>query len=55
MILAMFHLVFGISSVLQPIEDAVRWLLERFHYDVGLPWAWASSPRRSSCASASSR
>ena len=40
MILAMFHLVFGISSVLQPIEDAVRWLLERFHYNVGLPWAW---------------
>ena len=40
MILAMFHLVFGISSVLQPIEDAVRWLLERFHYDIGLPWAW---------------
>ena len=41
MIVAMLHLVFGISSVLQPIEDAVRWLLERFHYNVGLPWAWA--------------
>jgi YidC/Oxa1 family membrane protein insertase len=34
-------LVFGIGSVLQPLEDAVRWLLDRFHYDVGLPWAWA--------------
>ena len=34
-------LIFGISSVLQPIEDAVRWILERFHYDLGLPWAWA--------------
>jgi YidC/Oxa1 family membrane protein insertase len=36
-----FQLVFGISSVLQPLEDAMRWLLERFHYNVGLPWAWA--------------
>ncbi len=35
------NLVFGISSVLQPLEDAMRWLLERFHYNVGLPWAWA--------------
>jgi YidC/Oxa1 family membrane protein insertase len=33
-------LVFGISDVLQPLEDALTWLLERFHYDVGLPWAW---------------
>ena len=41
MIVAMLHLVFGISSVLQPIEDVVRWVLERFHYSVGLPWAWA--------------
>jgi len=31
----------GITGVLQPLEDAVLWLLERFHYDVGLPWAWA--------------
>jgi YidC/Oxa1 family membrane protein insertase len=30
-----------VFSVLQPLEDAVRWLLERFHYNVGLPWAWA--------------
>jgi YidC/Oxa1 family membrane protein insertase len=28
-------------SILQPLEDAVRWLLERFHYDVGVTWAWA--------------
>jgi YidC/Oxa1 family membrane protein insertase len=41
MMLAALHLVFGISSVLQPIEDAVRWILERFHYNLGLPWAWA--------------
>jgi len=41
MILAALHLVFGITDVLQPIEDAVHWLLERFHYDLGLPWAWA--------------
>ncbi len=31
-------LVFGILS---PLENALRWLLERFHYDVGLTWAWA--------------
>jgi YidC/Oxa1 family membrane protein insertase len=30
-----------VFSILQPLEDAVRWLLERFHYDVGVPWAWA--------------
>jgi YidC/Oxa1 family membrane protein insertase len=34
-------LVFGITSILQPLEDAVRWLLDRFHYDLGLPWAWS--------------
>ncbi len=39
MILADF--LSGITSVLQPLEDAVLWLLERFHYNVGLPWAWA--------------
>ena len=37
----LLSLVYGISSILQPIEDAVRWMLERFHYNVGLPWAWA--------------
>ena len=30
-----------VFSFLQPLEDAVRWLLERFHYDVGLTWAWS--------------
>src|SRR5438552_12453993 len=30
-----------VFSVLQPLENAVRWLLERFHYNLGLPWAWA--------------
>src|SRR5580765_5719571 len=30
-----------VFSILQPLEDAVRWLLERFHYDVGVTWAWA--------------
>ena len=33
--------IFGISSVLQPLEDAVLWLLERFHYNLHLPWAWS--------------
>src|SRR5438270_2421130 len=31
------YLVF---SVLSPLENAVRWILERFHA-IGLPWAWA--------------
>jgi YidC/Oxa1 family membrane protein insertase len=30
-----------VFSVLQPLEDAVHWLLDRLHYDLGLPWAWA--------------
>jgi YidC/Oxa1 family membrane protein insertase len=30
-----------VFSFLQPLEDAVRWLLDRFHYNVGLPWAWS--------------
>jgi YidC/Oxa1 family membrane protein insertase len=30
-----------VLSFLAPLENAVRWLLERFHYNVGLPWAWA--------------
>jgi YidC/Oxa1 family membrane protein insertase len=29
-----------VFSVLQPLEDAVHWLLERFH-SMGLPWAWS--------------
>jgi YidC/Oxa1 family membrane protein insertase len=28
-------------SILAPLENAVRWLLDRFHSNVGLPWAWA--------------
>jgi YidC/Oxa1 family membrane protein insertase len=31
-------LVFGI---LTPLENVMRWLLDRFHYNVGLTWAWA--------------
>jgi YidC/Oxa1 family membrane protein insertase len=34
----MIALVF---SILQPIENAVQWVLERFHYNLHLPWAWA--------------
>src|ERR1700759_2516224 len=30
-----------VFSILQPLEDAVRWLLDRFHYNLHLPWAWA--------------
>jgi YidC/Oxa1 family membrane protein insertase len=30
-----------VFSVLQPLEDAVHWLLDRLHYNLGLPWAWA--------------
>src|SRR5579862_9512745 len=34
-------MVYGISNVLKPLEDAVLWLLQRFHYNLHLPWAWA--------------
>ena len=30
-----------VASFLQPLENAARWLLDRFHYNLGLPWAWA--------------
>ena len=30
-----------VFSILQPLENAVRWLLDRFHYHLGLSWAWA--------------
>jgi YidC/Oxa1 family membrane protein insertase len=30
-----------VFSVLQPLEDGVRWLLDKFHYNLGLPWAWS--------------
>ena len=33
-----FALVF---SVLGPIENAVSWLLHRFHDNIGLPWSWS--------------
>src|SRR3954453_6724407 len=29
-----------VFSILSPIENAVRWLLDEFH-TLGLPWAWA--------------
>jgi YidC/Oxa1 family membrane protein insertase len=28
-------------SILAPLENAVRWVLERFHYNLGFTWAWA--------------
>jgi YidC/Oxa1 family membrane protein insertase len=34
-------LLMVVFSILSPLENAVRWLLERFHYDVGVTWAWA--------------
>jgi YidC/Oxa1 family membrane protein insertase len=37
-VIATLTLVFNILS---PLENAVRWLLDRFHYNLGLPWAWA--------------
>src|SRR5580692_6232209 len=30
-----------VLSILSPLENAVRWLLDRFHNNLGLPWAWA--------------
>ena len=30
-----------VFSFLAPLENALRWLLERLHYKVGLPWAWS--------------
>jgi YidC/Oxa1 family membrane protein insertase len=41
MIHSLATLVFGFSDILKPLEDAVRWLLDRFHYNLHLPWAWA--------------
>jgi YidC/Oxa1 family membrane protein insertase len=34
-------LAFVVFSILSPLENAVRWLLDRFHSDLGLPWAWS--------------
>ena len=28
-------------SILSPLENAVTWVLDRFHYNLGLPWGWA--------------
>jgi YidC/Oxa1 family membrane protein insertase len=28
-------------SILAPLENAVRWVLERFHNNLGLTWAWS--------------
>jgi YidC/Oxa1 family membrane protein insertase len=30
-----------VFSILAPLEHAVSWLLDRFHYNLGLPWGWA--------------
>jgi YidC/Oxa1 family membrane protein insertase len=30
-----------VFSVLSPLEDIMRWLLDRLHYNIGLPWAWS--------------
>jgi YidC/Oxa1 family membrane protein insertase len=30
-----------VFSVLTPIEDVMRWILDRLHYNLGLPWAWS--------------
>jgi YidC/Oxa1 family membrane protein insertase len=40
MILAALSLLAGIGDILQPLEDAMQWLLEQFH-SVGLTWAWS--------------
>ena len=28
-------------SILAPLENAVTWVLDRFHYNLGFTWAWA--------------
>ncbi|HEX4520850.1 MAG TPA: YidC/Oxa1 family membrane protein insertase [Gaiellaceae bacterium] len=30
-----------VFSILQPLENAVRWVLDQFHYHLGVSWAWA--------------
>jgi YidC/Oxa1 family membrane protein insertase len=30
-----------LASILSPIEEALTWLLERLHSDVGLTWGWS--------------
>jgi YidC/Oxa1 family membrane protein insertase len=34
-------IAFVLFSILAPLENAVRWILERFHENLGLTWAWA--------------
>jgi YidC/Oxa1 family membrane protein insertase len=34
-------IVLGFGDILQPLEDSMKWLLERFHENIGLPWAWS--------------
>ena len=33
--------MFLVFSILAPLENAVRWVLDRFHDNLGLTWAWA--------------
>jgi YidC/Oxa1 family membrane protein insertase len=30
-----------VFSILAPLENAVTWVLDRFHYNLGFTWAWA--------------
>src|SRR3954447_24360576 len=30
-----------VLSILTPLENLMRWILDRLHYNIGLPWAWA--------------
>ncbi len=34
-------LAVAVFSVLTPLEDAARWMLERLHDNLHLPWAWS--------------
>jgi YidC/Oxa1 family membrane protein insertase len=34
-------IVYAITNILQPLENAVLWLLDRFHNNLGLTYAWA--------------
>jgi YidC/Oxa1 family membrane protein insertase len=34
-------LAYLVFSILQPLENAARWMLDRFHYNLGFTWAWA--------------
>ena len=30
-----------VFSILSPLENALGWILDRFHDNVGLSWAWS--------------